>query len=202
MIYNWSENNREPRDTMTDPLYDLYFSGQLIEDQELAQVRLKVGKIFGADEAMLDRLFSGKPVRIKAGVHQDSAVKYRVAFRDAGALVEIRPAGGESQTQTTPKRAQADGDNLALLPPNTGSLIDCAPKVPAAIIPDISDLVLDPAGTAIDTSSPPPPSPIDTGSLTVAPAHSGTLEDCQIPVQPAVIGDISNLHLKEDGSTA
>lgn len=184
---------------MADPLYDLYFSGQLIEDQELAQVRLKVGKIFGADETMLDRLFSGNPVRIKAGVHQDTAVKYRVAFRDAGALVEIRPAGEESQTRTTSKRVQAEGDNLTLLPPNTGSLIDCAPKVPAAVIPDISDLVLDPAGSIIDNSSPPPPSPIDTGNLTVAPAHSGTLEDFQISVQPAVIGDISDQHLKEDG---
>jgi len=186
---------------MADPLYDLYFSGQLIEGQEPAQAQLKVGKIFGADETMLERLFSGKPVRIKTGVDQDTAVQYRVAFREAGALVEIRPAGEKSQAQTTPKRTQADSNNLTLLPPNTGSLINCAPRVPAAVIPDISGVVLDPIGTVIDTSSPPPSSNIDTGGLTAAPAHSGSLEDCQTPMQPAVIPDISGLHLVKDEPT-
>ena len=76
--------------TMSFETYDVYFSGQIMKDRDPAEVKSRIGALFKLQGAKLDALFSGSPVAIKKGIDMDQAVKYRVAFRDAGALVEIR----------------------------------------------------------------------------------------------------------------
>lgn len=219
---------------MSTERFDIFFSGQIIEGQDEATVRTKVGEIFNANPKQVAQLFSGQPVRIKSGVDLDKAAKYRVAFRDAGALIDIKPsspAGTATPTQPQTKTAQSPPispsptkDEIELLPPKTGSLIDCAPKVTAAAIPDIdgitlgsnmgpldeteppppanidtSDLTLNPAHSEVvlDERKPPPPANIDTSDLVLNPANTGSLEDCQPLVEAAEIPDISALEMIE-----
>jgi len=219
---------------MSTEKFDIFFSGQIMEDQDEAEVRTKVGRIFKANEKQLDRLFSGQAVKIKSGVDLDSAVKYRVAFRNAGALIDIRPtttastatAAQPQATDSSPptESSQPAKDGIELLPPKTGSLIDCAPEVIPAAIPNIDSmdfgnnaepldateppppanidtqgLTLNPASTEtmLDETEPPPPANIDTDSLDLNPANTGSLEDCQQPVEPAEIPDISALKIIE-----
>ncbi|PVV15187.1 MAG: hypothetical protein B6D72_02530, partial [gamma proteobacterium symbiont of Ctena orbiculata] len=78
---------------MTADTYDVYFSGAIIKNNEPAEVKRKIGAVFKLEGEKLDRLFSGKPVPIKRGIDMDRAIKFRVTFRDAGALVDIVPAG-------------------------------------------------------------------------------------------------------------
>ncbi len=171
--------------------YDIYFSGQITNGQQPDQVKQNISRISGTHGAALERLFAGQPVRIKRGVDQDTAVKYRVAFRNAGALLEIRPApqapAGETQKQPS--------DTLTLLPPRSGSLADCAPTVIPATLPDISNMTLSPVGAAIDDSMPPPLLQIDTADLTLAPPDSGSLEGYAKPLEAAPLPDISGLKL-------
>ncbi len=180
--------------------FDIYFSGKILDGQDPSLVRQRIAKIFGNDGAALERLFSGANLRVKAGVDQETAVRYRVAFRDAGALVDIRPAATATSTAAATDQGETDShaSHLTLLPPKTGSLIDCAPRVQPAAIPDISGLVLAPAGAVLDESEPVVTSEINTQGLTLCPSQSGTLEDCQIPVEPRPIPDISALKLDEE----
>jgi hypothetical protein len=171
--------------------YDIYFTGQLIDGRQPDQVKQNIGKIFGARGATLEQLFSGNPVRVKRGVNQDTAVKFRVAFRNAGALVEIRPA----QQPAMEENPEQPSGTLSLLPPRSGSLADCAPTVVPATLPDVSDLALSPAGATIDESAPPPMLSIDTGDLSLYPPNSGSLEECARPVEPEPLPDISDLKL-------
>ena len=180
---------------MATPLFDLYFSGKTIAGEDPALVRARVGKLFSADEATLERLFSGKPIRIKSGVDQERAIHYRVSLRDAGALLEIRP---QQSSGTTAASAPSGASEPRLLPPNTGTLADCAPRIEAAPIPDISGIDLSPPGSTIDTSEPAPPASIATADFTLGEPNSGTLEDCQPEVTPTPIPDIS--HLKITGA--
>jgi len=160
---------------MTDALFDIFFSGQILQDQDIDQVKISVGKIFKADGAMLERLFSGTPVRVKSGVDQETAIKYRVTFRQAGAIIDIKPAksavdkpepiASDSRANTP---AESDAD-MTLLPPKTGSLIDCAVEVAPTPIGDISFMSLAPEGSDIDETEPPPDLDIDTSSLKIEP---------------------------------
>lgn len=181
---------------MAEMRYHLFFSGKIIQGEDPAQVRLKVARIFSADQTTLTRLFSGTPVRIKSDVDQETAARYRLTLREAGALIDIQPAhqvGKAAGTILNPASSEA----LTLFPPNTGSLIDCAPRVQPATIPLDENLNLAPAGADIDQSAPTLAKRFDTGDLTLGAANSGTLEDCQPKVEPAPVADISRLRLEQ-----
>jgi len=184
---------------MTNTLYDLYFSGKTIGQDEPELVRLKVGKIFGVDSQTLDRLFSGKPVRIKAAVDQETAIRYRVALRDAGALLDIKPLESGSVAVKPPTDTAGDA-LLTLLPPNTGDLTDCTTPVEPFPLPDITAITLAPTGVVIDESDPPTAHPIDTGTLTMAEPNTGSLEDCHPLAEPTPIPDIAHIGLVPDES--
>ena len=183
---------------MIEQLYDVYFAGRIVEGHDREQVRQAIGNLFNASGGKLDHLFSGQPVRIKTAVNQDTAVAYRVKFRDTGALVDIRPLQRQ-QSPSTPLQEQAGEPSpaMSLLPPRSGSLIDCAPRVSAAVIPDISGIGLSPEGELLDDSPPIAAAEISTDSLSLSPARSGSLQDCQVKVTPRPIPDISRLRLED-----
>jgi len=177
---------------MSNSSYDIYFSGKLLPGSEPDQARQAVARIFAADQAMLERLFSGTPIRVKSAVDQETAIKYRVAFREAGALVEIRPCTATAP-RATPEASRPA--TMTLLPPMTGSLAEYAPRITPARIPNNSALQLAPVGAPIDLEPSPPPVDIDTTELTLAPPNSGSLEDCQTPKRAQPLPDISSLKL-------
>ncbi|TVO75304.1 hypothetical protein [Sedimenticola selenatireducens] len=181
--------------------YDIYFSGKIIEDADLTTVKQKIAKLFNAGDEQLDYLFSGVSVKIKNNIDQDTAIKYRVAFRDAGALVEIRSAdpidAAQPEAAANSNRHDHPETAMTLLPPNTGSLIDCAPTIEPADIPNTDYLTLANSGAVLDESPTPSPVDIDISELTLAPANSGTLEEYQIKKQAAPLPDISQLRIVE-----
>jgi hypothetical protein len=173
--------------------YDIFFSGQLIEGSDVTVARTKIAALFKLPPERVEHLFSGKPIAVKRSVDMDTAVKYRTAFRDAGALLEIKPVATTEPSKATsipdvpptseskpatpipdsappsPPQPAAEpaGSGLTLNPANTGSLEDCAPEVIPAEIGDISQISMAAVGTTIDESEPPPPLEIDTSALSI-----------------------------------
>ncbi|MCF6354110.1 MAG: hypothetical protein L3J26_03255 [Candidatus Polarisedimenticolaceae bacterium] len=201
--------------------FDIFFSGQIIAGQDEAAVRAKLERAFNANPKQLEQLFSGQPVKIKSGVDIEKAAKYRVSFRNAGALIDIKPVTTTAQPPASTPPAK---DKIELLPAKTGSLIDCAPQVVPAKIPNIDGITLGSSTAPLDSREPAPPANIDTEGLTLNPPHSettlderkpspaaeidttgltlntantGSLEDCQQPVEAAKIPDISALEIVE-----
>jgi hypothetical protein len=210
---------------MSQQQFDIFFSGQIVDGEDLSEVKIKVGKLFKVDGRKLEKLFSGTETCVKKDVDAETASKYRKTFRNAGALVEIRPtataditdseqpapeenvqpatatseqpAPTESEQPTAITEAEAqDDDSLSLLPPNTGSLIDCAEEVVPQPIPHTVDLELSSTGTIMDESEPPPPAEIDTSGLSLDPADSGSLEEFKRQPNPSEVPDI-NFHDQE-----
>ncbi len=81
---------------MSDQLFEVAFSGQIIEGANLEEVKANVGKMFKADDAKLAQLFSGKRIVIKKNIDQATAAKYKAALNRAGAECEIIAPGGET----------------------------------------------------------------------------------------------------------
>lgn len=193
---------------MPQPLFDVYFRGALLPDAEPGQVRERLGALFGLGPAEVDRLFGGNPVCVKRAVDVDTAAQLRGRFRDAGALVDIRPAEAAAKppapaaaTADSPVAAPAGtGDDVGwtLAAPQTGSLADCARPVVPVPLPDISGLDLAQAGTNLANDATVPPPAIDTSHLSVAPPNTGSLEDYRQEKPARPIGDISHLALSDD----
>lgn len=210
---------------MSFETYDVYFSGKLLKGQDRELVQKKLGAVFKLEGARLQQLFSGRPVAIKKGVDMDQAVRYRVAFREAGALVDICPAGTTPPSAAPSPSAARERDEpspFTLSAANSYDLSDCILPVEPQPIPDIDSITLDkpgvildetPApeppeidiewlmldrpGVTLDPATPPAVARIDTSSLQLSPANQGSLEAYRQPVKPEPLPAIDHLQLIE-----
>ncbi|MCP4490976.1 MAG: hypothetical protein GY820_27230 [Gammaproteobacteria bacterium] len=183
---------------MSDELFEVTFSGEILVGENPEDVRVRVGKIFNADEAKIAQLFSGKRIVIKKNIDQQTAAKYRTALNKAGAGCEINaltptePASvvaPEAPVLPPPTPAQPVDYGDVAPPPQTDPLgitgdqiedlsISIAPigsalqddiKQPEAAQIDISGIDVAPVGTDIgSTKKEPEPPPPDTSGLSMA----------------------------------
>lgn len=201
--------------------FDVLFAGQLLEGHDASAVRLQLARLFKADEATLDKLFSGKPQILKRDADEATARKYQEAMAAAGALARLRPCADNSPTPV----ASVPQAGLTLAPPGTDVLAP-AERSPATT-PDINapDLDLAGAGERLAAPAPPPPPAPDTRHislgepgevipglpgpapvavtagthLTLAPA-GGDLSDCAPPAAAPAAVDLSHLELAAVGA--
>jgi hypothetical protein len=186
---------------MPDERFDILFSGQLIPGQDPAAARDRIARLFKTSAAQVERLFCGRPVVVKKRVDLDTASRYRLAFRQLGALVDIRAASAPAQLK--PQRpAQGAKPHMTLLPPNTGSLEEFAPRVTPAALPDISAMGLGNRDRPLDETPPPPPASVDTEDLSLVPGQDWTLEDCQPLPLAQLSPDIDGLELTAPDDTS
>ena len=172
--------------------FDIYFLGEKLPDADPTTVRHGVAKLFKVQESAVDRLFSGKPLRVKQGVDAEAAGRYRTAFRDVGALVQIVASGSSPPAPKAPdeRAARTAGATAEARP-----MADEAPPRPPA---DSGGYGLAEPGAILDHSEAPAPAEIDTGSLEALPPNTGSLEDCQVEKPHRPIPDISHLRLVDD----
>ncbi len=196
--------------------FDIYFRAELLPGTDPAAARAAIARLFRMEDDKLDRLFSGKPKRIKRDVDVDKASRYRALFRDFGALIDVVPAGSPPpparEAARTPPKTEAEprqappapeapsavpAGDFELLPPRTGSLADCAPEIAPRPIADIDWMALDEPGVTLEERPPQPKLEFDFEGLSVSEPGSLTLEDCDYRPQPVPVPDISHLSLVE-----
>ena len=91
---------------MADAPYAVIFQGKVTEGSDPQTVRENLAKLFNADAARIEQMFSGKKVVIKKGLDEDAARKYRAVLTKAGAVVGIIDAR-KSQKTAAPKPAES-----------------------------------------------------------------------------------------------
>lgn len=87
--------------------YDIFFAGETLDGHDPETVRASLGRLFKADSATLDKLFSGARQRIKKSCDQATAVKFQKALHAAGAKVEVRLLDSESDDTHAGSQAPA-----------------------------------------------------------------------------------------------
>lgn len=175
--------------------FDIYFLGEMLPDADPAKVRAGVAKLFKVQETAVDRLFSGKPLRVKQGVDAESASRYRSTFRDIGALIQIVAAGSPPPTVAAkPTPAAPPANETPTAQPET----DEQALPPLVQVEEGVSFDLAEPGAIIDHSKPAAPADIDTGTLEALPPNTGSLEDCRHEKPPREIPDISHLKLVDD----
>lgn len=179
--------------------FDVYFLGETLPNADPEEVRRGVADLFNISADGIDRMFSGIAVRVKQGVDVDKANRYRAAFRDVGAMIQIVPTGAPAPTRkgvaapTDPGRPTGARPAPAAPPTPAAPVQPKTPEPPAAGAFSLAE-----PGAIIDPTPPPPPAQIDTGSLEALPPNSGSLEDCRIEKPAREIPDISHMHLVDD----
>lgn len=171
---------------MAGARFDILFTGEVMAGADPNAVRARIQELFKLSDEAAERLFDGRPVTIKRGVATATASRYREVFRDAGALVHVTPVptAGAPAHETAPAATDRTGD---------------MPGHPAAVVSRLSLAPMgdDPLEPPIATASP----HIDVRHLALVPGWDWTLADCEPPLPPVELPDISHLHLVEPERT-
>ena len=185
--------------------YNVYFAGQLLEGQDPGSVRISLAKLFNADEATLEKLFSGNAQLIKRNCDKATALKYKQAMERAGAQALIK-AVAEPAAQTQPKvqKTVSAAERIAALAaaPDAQSY-SAKPAAPEAQNPVTAGDTVGLAPPGADVLRPeerpqPVVTEIDTSELAVdAPAQRLSQEAPPPPPPP----DTSHLAMGEVGET-
>jgi hypothetical protein len=165
-----------------DPLYDVCFAGEILENQELSAVRLKLARLFKAEEATLDKLFSGTTQIVKRGCDRETALKYKKAMEQAGAkpIVRANPQDESSPAATGAGEAASAAERIARL----AGAPDVAPGGPVS------------ASASSEQGSPPQET---AGDMTVAPPGSDVLRPEERASESSAEIDTSAIELMESG---
>lgn len=155
-------------------LYDVCFAGEILEGQGLSAVRTNLASLFKADEATLNRLFSGKTQLIKRGCDRKTAQRYKSAMEQAGAKAIVR-TNPESVKTVPPDLNRPDekpsaggiGGDIELAPPQSDVLRPEERSPPVSVEIDTSGIeVMEPGVDLSDGGEEPPPAP-DTSHLSM-----------------------------------
>jgi hypothetical protein len=87
---------------MSEKLYNLEFSGQVIPGWDIDEVKANLAKLMKANEEKIYKLFSGGRFFIKKNIDHKTAIKINTALKDAGADCIIAPAQDASATAPPP----------------------------------------------------------------------------------------------------
>ena len=176
---------------MSDELFEVAFSGEVLGGENPEDVKARVGKMFNADEAKVAQLFSGNRIVIKKNIDQQTATKYQNALNKAGAGCEVR--------SMTPKAETAPVEG-AVAP-----VVETAPAAePAA---SVNSEPPPPVEPAVDSDVAPPPQTDPLGitgdqiedlSASIAPVGSVLRDDIEEPEAPQI--DLSGLDVAPVGS--
>lgn len=171
--------------------YRLVFRGEVLEGQHKAVVKQRLGAVLKLDGAKLDALFTGKAVTIRKDTDSDTAARFEIAFKRAGARLRVVPvalteAPPEAPSEKRPTsavpsatRAVAATDPAFPLAPLGALLAEPRPPAPALVV-DVSHLTLAAPGTVLGTPSPVTALAPDVSHLSVAVL--GT--DLAVPAPP------------------
>jgi hypothetical protein len=193
---------------MSEELFEVAFSGEIMDGADIDSVKQKIGQMFKADGSKLEQLFSGKRIPVKRQVDHDTADKYRIAFERAGAHCEIRSLSDpepspkpELPTDLAKKPIQSEAVAQSSVNDNsiytTGDYGEVAPPPlvdPLGISSDeIEDLTasIAPVGSELQSAYSEPEEPvIDISGFEVAPVGSvlNTAEKNPEPPPPDTSG--------------
>ncbi|EAQ99402.2 hypothetical protein [Congregibacter litoralis] len=113
----------------TEERYDIAFAGECLEGKDPQAVRVAVGDLFKADEATLERLFSGTRQRIKRNCDKATALKYQKSLAHVGAKAIITRASSPGDAPSGPAATATQGKaSTAPLATSTSSSTPSSPS--------------------------------------------------------------------------
>jgi hypothetical protein len=93
---------------MSEKLYNLEFSGQIIPGWDIDEVKANLTKMLKANEEKIYKLFSGERFYIKKNVDHQTVIKISNILKDAGADCIIRPVADDSDKTPPPLPPQSE----------------------------------------------------------------------------------------------
>ncbi len=135
--------------------YRLVFRGEVLEGQHKAVVKQRLGAALKVEGERLDAMFTGKAVTIRKDADTDTAARFQIAFKRAGARLRVMPVAddleqipGSVSNPAPAQQAAAKNDGTFKLAPPGALMADPAPPARQPEM-DLSQFTLAAAGTVL-----------------------------------------------------
>lgn len=184
---------------MTGPFFKVVFEGQLVDGARPEAVKTALARLFKAEPARIEAMFSGAPVVVRRQLDEATAQQYVQALASAGALARLEemepfaPGAAEAPSTAAPRaRAIATAPlpaALATPAPAVLRALQGTPEAPALEVAAVGSLLVDAAEV--------PDANIATDHLTLAATGTLLVEPVDIP-EPAY--DLSAMSLAPVGA--
>ena len=171
---------------MSDQQFDVFFRGDIVAGQAVAEVKERLAGLFKLDAAQVEQLFSGRPAAIRRNLDEASAKKYEQVLLKIGAVAELRPVKKVVEAPA----AQAAAEPSAVAPP------DACPPTEQAYTDDA--LSLAPAGSDVlrpDERSRVAATEVDISALALEPGGGELLREDEKHSVEATQVDTSHLEV-------
>jgi hypothetical protein len=203
---------------MSAELYELVFYGELVQGASLEKTKQQLAQLFKANDAQVEKMFSGQRVVLKSKLDAATAEKYLTALEARGASCKLEPAAQAvsgvpdfapqqasspssppSSVQSSmhePSSNQPQSSSVVTKPADNSERMSLAGEKADALLAS-SELDIEPLGVdlGVKDEEAPPPELTMQDSLTIAPVGSD-IGDKKEEV-PAVVPDVSHLNLKD-----
>lgn len=170
--------------------FAVIFKGEILNGADVATTREKIGNIFKADTAKLEKLFSGNHIVIRKGIDQATAEKLVNMFAKMGAKAYIKNVSTTAQPTPTPtEQTTTPSADVSSTTPADNS----APRTYP------SDVKINPASEAVGKNAPQTVvnlTPGDTSGLSMSDAGGLLVEPNTTdptPIPEAIQADLAEL---------
>jgi hypothetical protein len=177
---------------MSEDTFEVAFSGEMLAGTDPEQVKANVARIFKADAAKLEHLFSGKRVVIKKNISEDMATKYQQALKNAGAVCDVKNLAIETAVEVEAAASPVAAPKPPIV--HAGDVPPAPNTVPLHITAnEIADLAtsLAPVGSDMQENiHQVAPAQINTNGLDMAPVGSDLVDhkEEKLPPPPDTAG--------------
>lgn len=90
---------------MSELRYSVIFRGDLVAGYTAADVKANMARLFKAEPATIDKLFSGRPLAIKKGLAQPQAEQLQATLAKIGAQSSLKAEGDVPAPPPAPRAA-------------------------------------------------------------------------------------------------
>lgn len=180
---------------MAESRFDIHFKGQLVAGADPAAVKANLAKLFKIDEARAGAMLDGRTVVLKKDADQATAMKFRAAIKQAGAICELVALNQSEPEEITLTAAPPSAEPASRPAVQTVAPVSTPAPRPVAAAgqqPQVTSGKLETVGT-IRTGG-----QGFVGSFEVAPV--GTVMDQSTDTRPRVNPDISGLSMAAVGA--
>jgi hypothetical protein len=177
-----------------DSYYDIYSSGELVNDANPAETSAALARLFKTSEDKIAHLIAGKPQLIKRRVEKTEALRYKATLHQAGLLVSVKLSESAPEAMSASTAISQTTESTPATPDQKN------PVQTAQVQTSHYDFTIAPAGSEIlhaDEKQLTEARVIDTSAIKLAPVSFMT-ETATAPSTPAP--DTSHLSLAEVGS--
>jgi hypothetical protein len=190
---------------MDQPLYDIYFTGNMVEGVDVNAGKSNLAALFKLSTEQVSKYFDGKAHLLKRGIDKNGALKYKAALHKAGLMVAVRAHTPPSQmAANTEKKAPPETqqssteEDWSLAPAGSDVLKPNERKSVEKRDIDTSEIKMVSAFMNTDPEPKPDIPPPDTRHISLAPTGEDLVEASTPPPPPAM--NIENIDLAPPGA--